>query len=325
MVSEFKCLYFYFLLFLLFFFAVVPPPLRTSFPPMTAPVLTCFYLLLDHCAGDLNIIAWSSSYREASHVQDEHVSYSVIPSTCVAKTQHRVYDCTFQVSMSDSPLVNISDSESSSTTRWRRKHPEVSSSRQFLFYFLLGFYFSPLQPNTTITLHPRLLLKDFESSRGRKAPASLALSLLEKTRAKFLFSSKCLLKSPAHTCQHRMQCTLVARAAAPACVRVRVHQTVHFTHKRAPCHPETDGDMCITCSRGQGHAPCPPTPTHTHGTCTRQHQPPAVSAPPPLPPPSSLGRKTFHIASHNHFLESGLTGCQVAAVGVSWLLYTGTG
>lgn len=39
---------------------------------------------------------------------------------------------------------------------------------------------------------------------------ALSLSLLEKTRAAFLFNSKCLLNSPAHTCQHWMRGTLVA-------------------------------------------------------------------------------------------------------------------
>lgn len=138
----------------------------------------------------------------------------------------------------------------------------MSSSRQFLFYFLLGFFFSPLQPNITITLHPRLLLKDFESSRGRKAPASLALSLLEKTRAKFLFSSKCLLKSPAHTCQHRIQYTLVARAGAPACVRVRVRLcTLHTNVPRAiPRRMET----CVSpAAEGRVTHPALPHP-HTH-------------------------------------------------------------
>lgn len=96
----------------------------------------------------------------------------------------------------------------------------------------------------------------------RKPPPSLVVSLLEKTRAKFLFSSKCLLKSSAHTCQHWMQCTLVAWLLLCVCVWC---QTVHVTHKRY---------MCM-CRRARWIKTCvsPAEDGVTPYTSTRQHQP----------------------------------------------------
>lgn len=85
----------------------------------------------------------------------------------------------------------------------------------------------------------------------RKPPPSLVVSLLEKTRAKFLFSSKCLLKSSAHTCQHWMQCTLVAWLLLCVCVVSDCARHTQTLHVHVPsCW--TDKDMCITC-RGRGH------------------------------------------------------------------------
>lgn len=85
----------------------------------------------------------------------------------------------------------------------------------------------------------------------RKPPPSLVVSLLEKTRAKFLFSSKCLLKSSAHTCQHWMQCTLVAWLLLCVCVVSDCERHTQTLHVHVPSC-SMDKDMCITC-RGRGH------------------------------------------------------------------------
>lgn len=165
-----------------------------------------------------------------------------------------------------------------------------------LFLFCSGFFYvSPLEPNT-LDSPPLYIPACFSRTSNhhpgeRKAPASLALSLLEETRAKFLFSSKCLLKSPAHTCQRRTQFTLVARMAAPACACTCTLVRPCTLHTNVPraIHPETDGDMCITCSGGQGHAT---QPSHTHAHTWHMHKTtPAscsVSSPPPPLPPFSL-------------------------------------
>lgn len=107
----------------------------------------------------------------------------------------------------------------------------------------------------------------------RKPPPSLVVSLLEKTRAKFLFSSKCLLKSSAHTCQCWMQCTLVAWLLLCVCVCVWC-QTAHVTHKRY---------MCM-CRRARWIKTCvsPAEDGVTPYTSTRRHQPPTASASTPL-------------------------------------------
>lgn len=68
-------------------------------------------------------------------------------------------------------------------------------------------------------------LKNLESSE-KTPPSSLVLSLLEKTRAAFCLSPKCLLNSTAHTCLHRMQGALGPGVLCGGCGSSSIRQTV---------------------------------------------------------------------------------------------------
>lgn len=292
-VSEFKSLYFF-----LFFCAVPPPHTHSPSPPplMTAPVLTRFYLLLDHCAEDLNILAWSSGYREASHVREEHVSYPVIPTVCVAILGVMFTTALFQDNVSDSTCVN------SFITRLLQAHQEVLVNLARVFILLFSYvvcFFVFFSHHSQIISLTRLYashfsytlpLKDSESSWEEKLLRLWRFLSLREHVLSFCLALSASLNPPLTRvsaectalrwpgCSHVRACVCVF-VCVRAGGRARSSDCALYTPnvKRAPCHRETDGDVCHLQQRGRV--------THAHAhTGTRQRQPPTVPDPPAHPP-----------------------------------------